>query len=787
MKKTKRYFYLLFFIISIHSFSYGQIFSELRGMVKDKNGLPVFTATAVLQNSGLGAVTDENGGFVIKNVAPGSYNVTVSFLGYRSQTQFNVIVKSVGNQPLNFVLIENADSLDEITVYSEINQLAKPKETPLSSQTLSSTEIETYPGGNNDVVKVVQSLPGVSPSIGGFRNDLIIRGGAPNETVYFLDGVEIPNINHFSTQGSSGGPVGMLNVSFIDNVTLSSSAFNSKYDNALSGVMQFKQKSGNKRKLNGIFRLGASETAITLNGPLFKGKSEESKTGIIASVRRSYLQFLFELIGLPIRPDYWDYQYKIDHKINDYNYIYLLGVGSIDDFYLDGSGEINDNVRAALEQSPYINQRTNTIGLTWKNILKNGKGFMETTVSNNMLKNDFTRYQDNVKKQGILFSNNSSEIETQARYTFTYFNKNWKLNWGLNGKQVNYKNTTQTSSGLDNYLTDISFFKYGLFFNATRSFFKDRFDVSIGFRIDDDNYTLGKRDLLNLSPRLALAYLLSEKWKINATVGRYYKIPPYTVLGYQRNGAFLNKNSKYIQSDHYVIGLERFLGPSSSVSLEGFYKMYNNYPISLLDSVSLANKGADFEVLGNENIQSDGKGRAYGLEFFFQQKLSKRFYGVLSYTFFYSEFTGFNTNQYTPSLWDSRHLMALTGGYKLKRNWEISGRYRFAGETPYVPTDISESTISYPKIVLDYNRLGEERLGTFNQFDLRVDKKWNLKKASLNLYIEVQNLLSQSSPAPSNYVLGRNDDGTIADPRNLIEVSSNNNTPIPTIGIVIDI
>ncbi len=787
MKYNTKILALLIFLALHPAIIFSQATSELRGSVKDKNGLPIFTATVVLQNTTKGAVTKENGDFVIENIIPGSYNVTASFLGYKTQTKFNVILKSVGNQPLSFSLIESADSLNEFVIFSELNQFEKPKETPLSNQTLSSTEIETYPGGNNDVVQVAQSLPGVTPSSGGFRNDLIIRGGAPNETVYFLDGVEIPNINHFSTQGSSGGPVGMLNVSFIENVTLASSAFNAKYDNALSGIMQFNQKNGNKRNLNANFRLGASETAITINSPLFKGKKEESKTGIIVSVRRSYLQFLFEVIGLPIRPDYWDYQYKIDHKINDYNYIYLLGIGSIDDFYLDGSGTLDNNTRAVLDQAPFINQRTNTIGLTWKKILKNGKGFMESTISNNMLKNDFTRYQDNQNREGVLFSNISTETETQARYAFTYFHEKWKFNWGLNTKLTEYKNRTATPSNSTNYNTDIAFAKYGGFVNTTRSFFKERLDLSFGLRIDDDNYTIEKSETPHFSPRMALSYLISEKWKLNGSIGRYYKIPPYTILGYQQNEIFLNKDSKYIRSDHLVVGLERFLGPSSSVSLEGFYKLYSNYPISVADSVSLANKGADFEVLGNENIESKGKGRAYGLEFFFQQKLSKQFYGLLSYTFFYSEFTGFNTSEYTPSLWDSRHLMTFTGGYKLKRNWEISARYRFAGRAPFIPTDLEKTTVNYPSIILDYSRLGEERLGTFNQLDLRIDKKWNLRKASINLYIEIQNLLAQQAPAPNQYILESNENGETATPRNLIEIEPGAGRSIPTIGVVIDL
>ena len=258
-----------------------------------------------------------------------------------------------------------------MVVTAEKSKVSRPKETPLSTQKLTAVELETYTGGNNDVVRVAQSLPGVSPSVGGFRNDLIIRGGAPNESVYYLDVVEIPNINHFSTQGAGGGPVGLLNVSFIDNVTLSSSAFGAQYDNPLSGVLQFEQRVGNTRDFSTNLRVSASETAVTLNGPLFKGDKEESKTSFIVSGRRSYLQYLFALIGLPIRPDYYDYQYKITHKINAYNTLNLIGVGSIDEFTVATDDDLEADGQATLEQVPFIEQNSNVIGLSWKKLFKN--------------------------------------------------------------------------------------------------------------------------------------------------------------------------------------------------------------------------------------------------------------------------------------------------------------------------------------------------------------------------------------------------------------------------------
>lgn len=769
------------FLISISCFS--QINTSISGYVKGKSEEPLFGVNITLEGTQQGATTDSLGYYKISDVKPSNYNITASFLGYESQTIFNAIIKSAGNQDYNFTLLEKQEVLQVVTVKS--NRLKRTKETPLSIQSLSATEIANYPGSNNDVVRVAQSLPGVSPSVGGFRNDLIIRGGAPNETVYYLDGMEIPNINHFSTQGSSGGPVGLLNVSFIEDVTLSASAFGAKYDNPLSGVLQFKQRTGNTEKFNNNFRISASEAAFTSEGPLFKKGKEKSKTSYIASVRRSYLQFLFEAIGLPIRPNYWDYQYKVTHKIDEYNDLNLIGVGSIDEFSVEAPKDFDANQQAFLEQAPFIEQKTNAIGISWKKRFKNNKGFMQTTLSNNALKNVFTRYEDNENETGVLFKNDASEIETKLRYELTYFLNDWKINAGVNQQFSNYTNTTFGVNPNLSYKTEINFIKYGLFTNFSNTFINNKLDVSFGFRMDDDNF-LNTNLFETFSPRLALSYKLDQTWRLSGTLGRYFKIPPYTILGFRNNsGALVNKNSNYTISNHAVIGLEKSLGAGAKVSLEGFYKTYEDYPVSINDGISLANKGAGFEVLGNEAVATVGKGRAYGFEVLAQQKFLNNFYGIFSYTFFYSEFTGLN-NTYLPSVWDSRHLISLTSGYKLKKNWEVSARYRFAGNTPFVPVNEPETLANYPQIVFDYNRLGTQKLDIFSQVDLRIDKKWNFDKFSFNVFVEAQNLLGQTIPVAPEYGLSRNNDGTIITPQSLVELRNTNNIIQPSIGIVID-
>ena len=312
--------------------------------------------------------------------------------------------------------------------------------------------------------------------------------------------------------------------------------------------------------------------------------------------------------------------------------------------------------------------------------------------------------------------------------------------------------------------------------------------MSFGVRADEDNFSIGSRLKDNLSPRISKSYSISKdrKLKWNSSIGTYYKIPTYTVLGFKNlSEVFTNKSAKYTKSSHYVTGFDYSIGNAAKISVEGFIKKYSNFPISVIDGVSLANKGADFEVLGNEDVLTNGKGRTRGVEFLFQQKLTRNFYGIFSYTFFKSEFTDINGN-YLPSVWNSKHLSSFSGGYKLKKNWEVSSRWRFAGETPYVPYNIEASLDNYPNMILDYSQLGNVKLGNFSQLDIRFDKKWNKENVSINFFLEILNLLAQKIPTPTEYGLERDNYGNILTPYNLIEVDVNRESIIPSFGFSID-
>jgi hypothetical protein len=767
-----RIYGLILSILTLTSLVNAQKTGVIRGVIKNKQTQETIVgATVIVEGTQLGAATDLEGNYRINNIPVGSYNLKASIVGYKPQSKFNVSVTSGNDQVISFELEETGTDLKEFEITFDKNKSAAAVDmvTPLSVQTLTTEEIRSNPGGNFDISRVVQVLPGVAgSSSASFRNDIIIRGGAPNENVFYLDGIEIPVLNHFQTQGSSGGPAGMLNVSFIEDVKLSSSAFDARFDNALASVFQFKQREGNPERLSGNLRLSSTEFAATFEGPINK------KTNYLVSARRSYLQLLFEAIDLPIRPNYWDFQYKVTHKINAKTSLNFIGIGAIDEFNFGVPRESSPDKTYILNSTPSIDQWNYTTGASIKRLIKNG--FVNVALSRNMFNNQLDRFEnkDEGNEDARILKVRSQEIENKLRVDVNKFVKNWKFAYGVSAQYVKFNNELYTriikGDTLDNGVVipqieiknnaNINFLKYGAFANASRRFFKDKLLVSAGLRTDGNTFTDDGNNLgQTLSPRLSLSWKVAPKWNINASIGDYYKIPTYTVLGFKdKEDEFANRNAKYIRSTHYVGGFEFVPKEELRFTVEGFYKRYSNYPVSETNGISLANLGGSFDVLGNEAISSIGGGETYGAEFYFQQKLVKRIFAVFSYTFVRSRFSGAD-GRLIASTWDNQHLVSALFGYKLKRGWELGAKFRFAGGSPYTPFDSVSSRFNFATTgqgVLDFSRLNTERLINFSQLDIRVDKKFYFRKSTLDVFIDLQNALQAKNPDIPDYSFKRN-------------------------------
>lgn len=768
------------------------------GSVKNAlNNEAIPFANVIIDGTSKGATTDIDGNFELLDITPGIYNFKCSYIGFNTDLKTEIQLTPNKNLRLDFFLTENAQIIDEVRVTA--NTFNKTEESPTSLRTINASEILRSPGGNRDISKVIANLPGVSSSP-SFRNDIVIRGGAPNENRFFLDGVEIPNINHFATQGSSGGPVGILNVNFIREVDFYSGAFPANRGNALSSVMELKQIEGSDEELSASFMLGSSDAGLTISTPL------SEKSTMLLSARRSYLQFLFKALQLPFLPTYNDLQFKYTHKPDAKNQFNIIALAAIDEFTLNPEANEGIDDLQQLAQNEYtlnnlpVNEQWNyTLGGTWKRFFDNSNLFV--VLSRSHLNNTAVKYADYADKTSEkLLDYESQEIENKARIEYNFRRSDVKFNVGLNLEDATYLNSTnQTITSGTSIIpvlveADLHFIKYGAFAQLSKTYLVDRLVTSFGFRIDGNSFT-ENTTTPNFSPRLSLAYNLSQKASVNANLGRYYQLPAYTILGYGLNNNFENQDVEYIQCDHAVFGLE--FNPSNyiKVTLETFYKQYDNYPFSIIDSISLANLGGDFGVIGNEDISSISKGRSYGVEFLAQQKLSSSVYGIMSVTYYRSEFEDKN-GELIPSAWDNRFIFNMTAGKKFKRNIELGLKFRYSGGAPYTPIDLVTSSDKgvwdkNRRGVLSYDVLNTERLNNVHGVDLRLDKKWYFNKWSLNAYIDVENLYNFKIQLPSevgidpeigNQVYTAQDSNQYS----LYEIINESGTVLPSIGLLIE-
>lgn len=796
---------LLFFSAYLLMISSALSQGIIRGKITNPvNNQPVAFANVLILNTDLGAISDENGNYEIQNVPPGLYNVRASFVGYKNSTAYEVQVTLARPVQLDFSLNEDAAELSEVVVSSEFT---RSEETPLSVRKLNTNEIERYPGGNRDISRVIQALPGVA-STPSFRNDILIRGGAPNENRFFVDEIEVPVINHFATQGSSGGPVGILNVNLIKSVDLIAGGFPANRMNALSSFFEIQLKEGRRDKMFTQLTVGASELTLSNEGPL------TPKTTYLLSARRSYLQGLFRVIGLPFLPTFNDFQFKTTTKINEKTELTFIGIGAIDQFALNFDIP-EDQTQEEIEERQYLlgvlpiqSQWNYATGAKLKRFRENG--YWTFVLSRNMLNNESYKYANNDESSeaNLLFNYQSQESENKFRAENSIFGKGYTLKYGVNYEYSRYlidnfdRATLSSTGGIIDISSISNFNTYGAFISGSKNFNADRLLLTGGIRMDGADFAQTASNPLNqISPRVSASYQLRPNLFVTANAGIYYQKPSYTILGFQNNeGAFVNQDNdvRFIRNAQLIGGIELLVPEKARrFTAEVFYKKYSNYPTSLRNGISLANLGADFGVIGNEPVASNSEGRAYGVEFLAQQRLFNNFYGIASLTLVRSEFTNPNTQGYVPSSWDNRFIVSMTAGKRFAKNWEVGARWRFLGGTPFTPNDIAASSLIQNwdlrnSAILDFNRINGVRLSPFHQLDLRVDKKYFFEKWNLNWYFDIQNAYNfQAEQAP--LLVGiRDAQGNIpVDPNDptryqLREISNPAGTLLPTVGIIVE-
>jgi hypothetical protein len=687
---------------------------------------PLVGANVLVVGTTYGAATDIDGRFIIGAVPLGTYAVRASLIGFQSVVKTDVMVNPVRAVDLSFSLAETILQIGEVSVTAEY--FAKSPEFLLSTQTQSAQEIRRLPGGFEDVVRAISILPGVAQVQPG-RNDLIVRGGAPSENLFVVENIEVPNINHYGTQGASGGPLSYINLDFVEGTSFSSGGFGVRYGDKLSSVLNINLRNGRDDRIGGKLLISGTQFGLNLEGPL------ASRGSFLLSARRSYLDFIFKAAGFAFVPEYWDFLAKGSYSLGKTDELSLVSIGAIDNIRLfnETPEKRYDNSRILLS-----NQNQFLGGLSWRHLF--GSGYSTLTFGQSYIEYD-TRQNDTVLQP--IFTNRSIEHESSLRADLVFqLSKSTEFAVGLQAKAVRFFSRMYVAPFWTNYGLRISVnreldtlaWKSAGYAQLTQQFGPLR--VVAGGRFD--YFNLIEKHFV-AAPRLSASMRVSEKTTINASVGRYCQAPSYVWLVSNPS----NRRLSHIAVNQFVLGVEHLPWSDTRLSVEGYLKKYSDYPASVNQPfLVLANSGAGyggsqeaFASFGVDPLTSAGRGEAHGVELFAQKRFSEiPCYGTVSVSYNESRFAGLDGIE-RPSSFDQRWILNLGGGYVFDERWEISAKFRLATGRPYTPYN-SNGTQSA-------SRYNSERAETNHSLDLRIDRRWMFDNWMLAVFVDVQNVYNR--------------------------------------------
>lgn len=729
-----RIFVFSFLIISLSSglLPAAAAAGSIKGKVTDiSTGQPLPGVTVQIEGLNAGSVSDEEGNYAINNIPPGSYQLKASAIGYVTVIKTDIIVSSARPVIADFQLKEQVIELKGVTVTGGYFQ-KNPYEAN-SIANFSYEEIRRAPGGFEDVVRALSVLPGVAQADAG-RNDLIVRGGAPSENLYVLDNITIPNINHFGSQGATGGPLSYINLDFVKETSFSTGGFPVIYGDKLSSVLNINLREGRTDRLGGKLTVSATQFGLNAEGPV------SDNSNFIFSARRSYLDFIFKAAGFAFVPEYYDVLGKFSYNPDSHNSFSYLFVSAFDNvkYFNDTPEKRFDNSRTlGSDQTQYVT------GINYRHLFKNG-------ILNISLNRNYTDFDTSQRDslQNPIFLNKSVEAENALSGNITLkLSPSSELNFGSTGKIVKFRSdiripafrTTFGDTLLINSLyTDENYLK-GAVYAQYSYLFSGKLQLNFGARAD---YFEAINSKWTVSPRFSASYYLTPITALNLSAGIFYQTPSYLWLAADRR----NRDLKSIRADHYIAGIEHRLRSDLQVKAEAFYKNYSSYPASLLRPyLVLANTGAgfagsddNFSSFGLEPLVSLGKGRVQGMELLLQKKSAETpHYGIFSLTYSQSYFTAIDNIERTGS-YDQRWILNLTGGYIFNEKWEASVKFRYSTGKPYTPFNFDGTQ--------DIALYNTKRLPSNHSLDLRLDRRWNFEKWTLITYLDIQNVYNRKNP-----------------------------------------
>ncbi|HEX2868194.1 MAG TPA: TonB-dependent receptor [Ignavibacteriales bacterium] len=701
--------------------------------------------TVLIHNTRTGAVTDSAGYYIITNLPAGNYTLEFRSVGYDNLMKTDVQVRPGRITALDAAMKETVISTEDVIVSAGYFQSPEVSNTGMVN--FNNEEIKRSPGAMGDLSRILMAMPSTA-KVSDDNNDLIVRGGSPSENGFYVDGMPVPNINHFPGIGSTGGPIGILNAEYIDNLNFLTSSFSSQYGDRLSSIVDITFKEGNKDEVNLQADLNWAGFGGALEGPLPGGGGSW-----LASFKRSYLDLISKAEGWGMTIRYGDAQAKVTYDINKHHKISLLEIFGDDHESFSRQDALDQGGRCY----GLIDNFQNTAGLSWK-ALWNASVYSVTNLSYSVqsFKNDFNK------------------VSTEGKY---YVSDNFE--GSLNIKNINYLDLSKISRfefGLD-MSTDEGKYDYTKFadtsrlgipegeFIVSRKVMPQRYGAFLTFNagpienltaslgLRTDYYSLNRSVLF--SPRISLSYEVSPVLKLNAGTGVFYQRLPMVLLSEKSEFQSL----KTIKAYHLGTGLEYLMAPDTRLTFELYDKEYTGLPLSEDDpSLSVIDGGMTGSSFGYFNsLSSIGKGYTRGIELLVQKKLSENYYGIVSASYFrsrYRDYEGLWRNR----AYDNKFIFSFIAGYKPEQEWEFSMRWTYAGGCPYTPFDM-EKSYELRTGVIDINNINALRYPDYHSLNIRADRKFFFSSQSLDIYLSVWNAYNRKNISGYYWNMEKNSPG----------------------------
>jgi hypothetical protein len=697
---------------------------------------PIAGAQVIVEGAAQRTMADERGRFVIVGVAPGVWRVQVRAIGYRPVIIPDVVVGSGKPTTLTVRLLPAATDVAAVEVRAAYFTPAVEGST--STQTLGAEAIRRAPGVQEDVVRAVALLPGVGVTQPG-RNDLVVRGGAPFENLFLVDGIEVPNINHFGTQGSTGGPLSLINVDAVEQATFSSGGFAAKYGDRTASVTSIALREGNRTRFGGEFTLSATGGFAVAEGPLGDGGS------FYVSARRSYLDLLFKAAGFGFVPAYSDLQVKAVQDLGRRDKLSFLFIGANGTvtFFNDDADQRYDNSRVAAPS-----QRQYFSGLTWRRLVP--RGLFDLTLGRTWT--EFRTIQnDSLNPPSTIFRAFSTEGEQSLRADLT-LQATPRVELNVGGV-ARYASDLRYDLLIPGALrTDASGTPQALAvdtaFTANRQALYTQvawqatpaLRATFGARVDRYGFLDGAA---RGAPRLGLRYALTERTALTASAGRYWQTPSFIWLV----GDPSNASLKPFRADQAVLGVEHLLREDVKLQFELYAKGYAQYPRRLFRPQAVLSPSGFDDVtsdipFGLEPLAAVAAGRSIGAELFVQKQLSDvPLFGLASVSVARTTFDDADGVR-RPGSFDTRAIANAVLGWRPNARWELSGKFRVASGLPTTPFIAAGPDAGR----LDFTQWNAgERLPLFHSLDVRVDRRWSLQRVQLVGYLDIQNVYGRQN------------------------------------------